>query len=76
MRKKLNDYITVGKAASFLGVSKNTLRRWDAAGKVKTRRDLVTGFRLYLKGELDTILARASKSEATTARPHRERAKR
>ena len=46
--KKLSDYLTVGAAASYLGVSKDTLRSWDAAGKRKVRRHQVTGFRLYL----------------------------
>ncbi len=75
--KKLNDYLTVGSAASYLGVSRDTLRRWDAAGKLKARRHPVTGFRLYLSRELDAILAGASKPEAETrARPRKQRTKR
>ena len=54
--KKLSDYLTVGAAASYLGVSKDTLRRWDAAGKLKARRHPVTGFRLYLQEDLDAVL--------------------
>ena len=46
--KKLSDYLTVGAAASYLGVSKDTLRRRDAAGKLRARRHPITGFRLYL----------------------------
>ena len=49
---KLNEYLTVGGAADFLGVSKDTLRRWDRAGKLKARRHPITGYRLYLRGEL------------------------
>ena len=30
---KLSEYLTVGDAAELLGVSKDTLRRWDRAGK-------------------------------------------
>ena len=74
--KKLNDYLTVGGAASHLGVSKDTLRRWDTAGKLKARRHPVTGFRLYLKEELDAILAHASKPEVTKATNRRRRTKR
>ncbi len=74
--KKLNDYLTVGGAASHLGVSKDTLRRWDAAGKLKARRHPVTGFRLYIKEELDAILVGASKPEATKARARKRRTKR
>lgn len=33
------DYVTLGEAAKQLGVSADTLRRWDKAGKVRTKRD-------------------------------------
>ncbi len=53
---KLNEYLTVGEAAELLGVSKDTLRRWDRAGKLKARRHPITGYRLYLKSELEKLL--------------------
>jgi molybdopterin-binding protein len=31
--------LTLGQAAAALGVSVDTLRRWDRAGQLKTRRD-------------------------------------
>jgi molybdopterin-binding protein len=31
--------LSLGEAAKALGVSVDTLRRWDRAGKIKTRRD-------------------------------------
>ena len=31
--------LTLGEAATAIGVSADTLRRWDRAGKLKTRRD-------------------------------------
>ena len=75
MVKKLSDYLTVGDAASYLGVANCTLRRWDAAGKLKARRHPVTGFRLYLREELDMILAGASEQEAIKAKRRRHRKK-
>ncbi len=33
------DTLTLGAAAKALGVSPDTLRRWDAAGKLRTVRD-------------------------------------
>ena len=33
------DYVTLGEAAKQLGVSADTLRRWDKAGKLRTKRD-------------------------------------
>jgi len=53
---KLNEYLTVGEAAELLGVSKDTLRRWDRAGKLKARRHPITGYRLYLRRELEALL--------------------
>ena len=55
----LNEYLTVGEAAKFLGVSTNTLRNWDRAGKVKAVRHPVNGYRLYLREDLDQILRKA-----------------
>ena len=49
---KLNEYLTVGEAAQMLGVSKDTLRRWDRAGKLEARRHPITGYRLYVRREL------------------------
>jgi len=31
--------LTIGEAARALGVSADTLRRWDKAGKIRTKRD-------------------------------------
>ena len=54
---KVRDYLTVGEAADFLGVSKDTLRRWDRAGKLKARRHPISRYRLYTRDELETFLA-------------------
>ena len=53
---KLSDYLTVQQAAAYLGVSKDTLRRWDRSKKLPARRPPITNFRLYLKGDLDPVL--------------------
>lgn len=54
--RRFNNYLTVMEAARFLGVSKETLRRWDKAGKFTARRHPVTRYRLYLKKELENLL--------------------
>ena len=53
---KINDFMTVGQASAYLGDSKDSLRRWDRAGKLKARRHPVSRYRLYLKRDLDTFL--------------------
>ena len=52
----LSDYLTVGKAATTLGVSRSTLRNWDKAGKLKPYRNPMNGYRLYKRSELEALL--------------------
>ncbi|MGQ0504792.1 MAG: MerR family DNA-binding transcriptional regulator [Myxococcaceae bacterium] len=46
--------LTIKAAAEVLGVSEQTLRRWDAAGKFPAKRHPMNGYRLYPK---DAIVA-------------------
>jgi PAS domain S-box-containing protein len=52
-------YRTVGEAAEFLGVSRATLRNWDRSGKLKARRHPKNGYRIYLHGDLESLLLSA-----------------
>jgi excisionase family DNA binding protein len=52
----LGDFLTVGEAATTLGVSRSTLRNWDKAGKLKPHRHPVNGYRLYERHELEALL--------------------
>jgi len=52
----LKDYLTVGEAATTLGVSRSTLRNWDKAGKLKAFRHPMNGYRLYRRSELEALL--------------------
>jgi len=52
----LNDYLTIKKAASFLGVSPMTLRRWDNGKKLKATRHPINNYRLYERKQLEKIL--------------------
>lgn len=56
--RSLGDYMTVGKAARFLGVSSATLRNWDRAGKLRAVRHPVNGYRLYDRVQLESLLQR------------------
>lgn len=53
--------MTIGEAANAIGVSTDTLRRWDKQGKLKTKRDQ-RGRRLVPVSEVERL----------TSRPHRE----
>lgn len=51
-----NKLIVISKAAQLIGVSIDTLRRWDAAGRLKSTRSGLRGHRYYLKSDIDEFL--------------------
>ena len=61
---KISEYLKIREAAEYLGVSKDTLRRWDAAGKLKARRHPVSNFRLYLQADLDRFLTQLARGSS------------
>src|SRR4051794_1392738 len=61
------DCLTVGEAASFLGVSTATLRNWDRSGKLTPRRHPQNGYRIYLHEDLEAVLRSADLSTLTDA---------
>ena len=48
--------LTVKQAASLLGVSVITLRRWDDTGKFRARRHPINGYRLYRRADVGRLL--------------------
>ncbi|HVT89669.1 MAG TPA: ATP-binding protein [Tepidisphaeraceae bacterium] len=54
--QSLNEYLKVGEAAEFLGVSPWTLRNWDRSGKLKSIRHPKNGYRIYRHEDLAAIL--------------------
>lgn len=69
---KINEYLTVGEAAELLGVSRDTLRRWDRAGRMTARRHPITGYRLYLRRELESLLKRI-RNDGSSGQPATKR---
>ena len=53
---KLSDYLRISEAAEYLGVSPNTLRNWENAGKIAAHRHPVNGYRLFKQQDLDALL--------------------
>ncbi len=54
--RNLAEYLTVGEAAEFLGVSPWTLRNWDRDGKLRTLRHPKNGYRIYRREDLEALL--------------------
>ena len=46
--------LKIGDAAKFLGISKDTLRRWEKAGKITSQRT-PSGYRAFDPKELERI---------------------
>jgi len=52
MSKKL---LTIREAAKILGISPDTLRRWDKAGKFKATRHPMNNYRMYSIQTIKTL---------------------
>lgn len=50
------DYVKIREAAQILGVTEQTLRNWDKAGKLAPIRHPINGYRLYRVSEIHQIL--------------------
>lgn len=57
-----SDYITIGKAAQLLGISKTTLRNWDMNGLLKCHRHPISGYRLYKLSDIEALLEQTEKT--------------
>lgn len=54
--------LTMGEAARALGVSVDTLRRWDKSGKIKTQRD-ERNRRVVPNSEVERLTSRPTRHE-------------
>ena len=53
---RLDEYLRIRAAAAYLGVAPNTLRNWEAAGKIVVCRHPVNNYRLFKVSDLDKLL--------------------
>ncbi len=67
---KLKDFLRISEAAEYLGVSPNTLRNWENAGKIAAHRHPVNGYRLFKQKELDELLRPIQSSEVAQSAEH------
>ena len=70
---KLSDYLRISEAAEYLGVSPNTLRNWENAGKIEAHRHPMNSYRLFKREELDALLKQVQQPDGgvkkTSKRP-------
>lgn len=52
------DFVRIQEAAHILGVTEQTLRNWDKAGKLQARRNPANGYRMYRVADLHAFWRR------------------
>jgi molybdopterin-binding protein len=72
MLRQMPKALTIGEAARAIGVSADTLRRWDRGGKLRTRRD-ERGRRLVPESEVARLSGRPRRHETGAALSARNR---
>lgn len=60
--------LTIGKAASLLGVSVSTLRNWDRGKKLSAHRHPINGYRLYRRAELLALIQKIKGAARSAAK--------
>lgn len=66
--------MAIGEAAKFLGVSRDTLRRWETKGKIRAVRS-PTNRRYYTRKQLDEVMAgKRVKVSPSKKKPRRRKA--
>ncbi len=71
--RKMNDYVTIKDAAEYLAVSPNTLRNWEASGKLAVHRNPMNGYRLYKISDLKKVLDQIEQSAAQSEKKSKPR---
>jgi len=54
--------LSIGEAACYLGISRDTLRRWEKKGKITSLRS-PTNRRYYTQEQLDKLISKPSLEE-------------
>ncbi len=63
------EFLTLAQASEYVGVSKDTLRRWDAAGRLKSVRRPGSGYRFYRRPDLEPFRLEYKRAEQAAEQP-------
>jgi DNA repair protein RadD len=69
LHKDAPDFLTLAEAAEYIGVSKDTLRRWDSAGRLKPVRRPGSGYRFYRRPDLEPFRLEYRRAEQAAEQP-------
>lgn len=59
---KLGEYLQIKDAAKYLGVCQNTLRNWEAHGKIAVSRAPSSRYRLFKRTDLEKLARHIDKT--------------
>jgi DNA (cytosine-5)-methyltransferase 1 len=59
---KSDEFVTIKRAAQFLGVAANSLRNWDRDAKIPVYRNPISRYRLFKKADLEKLLRQIKRS--------------
>lgn len=68
---KLGEYLQIKEAAEYLGVCRETLRNWEATGKIAVYRHPLNGYRLFSIKDLDSLIQETKDSAVKPQRKPR-----
>lgn len=60
----MSKQLSIGEAAKYLGISRDTLRRWEKKGKITPSRS-PSNRRYYTKEQLDTLIKKPKAAKKT-----------
>src|SRR5262249_4236461 len=63
------DFLSLAEAAEYVGVSKDTLRRWDTSGRLKSVRRPGSGYRFYRRPDLEPFRLEYQRAEQAADEP-------
>ena len=63
------DFLTLAQAAEYVGVSKDTLRRWDASDRLRPVRRPGSGYRFYRRPDLEPFRLEYRRAELAAEQP-------
>ena len=52
----MDQFLNIGQVAEKVGVSKETLRRWDKSGKFSSKRHPINNYRIYTLDQIDMLI--------------------
>jgi len=64
-----HNFLTIGQAAQYIGVSPQTLRRWDEEGKLRPVRHPASSYRYYKRADLEPFRLDYKRAEAEADLP-------